>query len=189
MTDQRTDQGRVYQLKMTLADIRPPIWRRVLIAADTKLPRLHRLFQVVMGWENYHLHAFVVGEVTYGEPDPDFDEPGILSERRVRLMTIAGEEKTSFIYAYDLGDGWRHEVEVETILPAEPRALYPLCTAGKRACPPEDCGGPWGYASFLEALADPAHEEHEPFRQWIGGVFDAEGFDLNAVNRALRKVR
>ncbi len=191
MTDtiETAETAAIYQLKITLQDIDPPIWRRLLVPADTKLPRLHRLLQTVMGWENYHLHAFAVGELLYGEPDPDFDDARNVNERRVRLGDIAPEVGACFLYQYDFGDNWRHEVLVEKIMSADPIASYPLCTGGKRACPPEDCGGTWGYETFLEAITDPEHEEHEQYLMWIGGAFDPEGFDLNMTNRALRKVR
>jgi hypothetical protein len=183
------DDKRIYQLKITLVDIHPPIWRRVLMPADVKLPKLHRYFQTIMGWENYHLHSFSVGDAIYSEPDPDYDDSRNINERRVRLLDIAGMGQPAFIYTYDYGDNWRHEVTVEKVLTADPDDNYPLCIGGKRACPPEDCGATSGYDHFLQALADPHHEDHEQLRGWIGGIFDSEGFDLNSINRALRKIR
>ena len=177
----------VYQLKVTLQGIRPPIWRRFQVADDTTLSELHQILQVVMGWENYHLHQFRIRGTDFGEPDPDFGS-GIKDDRRVKLRQVVFGEKEKFIYEYDFGDSWKHEILVEKILPPEPGARYPACVAGKRSCPPEDCGGVWGYAEFLEAIGDPDHPEHEEMLEWIGGSFDPEAFDLEMVNLELRTV-
>ncbi|MEI6430651.1 MAG: plasmid pRiA4b ORF-3 family protein [bacterium] len=182
-------QKRIYQLKVTLEDIRPPVWRRIQVAEETTLGKLHRIFQTVMGWENYHLHAFRVGEVTYGEPDPDFDQGWMKNERRVKLRDIAPGIGAKFRYEYDFGDSWLHLALVEKIFEAEPGMVYPLCIGGKRACPPEDCGGFPGYEDFLTAIANPEREDHDALLQWVGGAFDPEAFDQNTVNKALRRLR
>ncbi len=179
----------IYQLKVTLEDIRPPIWRRIEVAGDTPLAKLHRILQTAFGWHNSHLHAFGVGETTYGAPHPDFDDGGMKNERRFKLCDIAPDVKSKFRYEYDFGDGWLHLAQVEKIFDAAPDGVYPLCIKGKRACPPEDCGGPPGYDLFLEAIADPEHEEHNDLLEWVGGAFDPEAFDQNAVNQALRRLR
>jgi hypothetical protein len=178
---------KIYQVKITLDSIRPPIWRRVLIPAQTTLPVLHQIIQTVMGWHNCHLHSFEVGENSYTEHNPDFDtDDWSESEEGVRLARIAPAVGRKFRYDYDFGDGWTHTVLVEKILPAEPGRTYPVCLKGKRACPPEDCGGPYGYPNLLEALADPAHEEHEQMQEWVGEYFDPEAFDLEFINTRLR---
>jgi hypothetical protein len=146
----------------------------------------------VLGWENFHLHAFRVGDITYGEPDPDFNDGRIREERRVKLSDIVSEVGATFGYDYDFGDNWQHMVEVERIFDAlaeTVEAAHPLCIGGKRACPPEDCGGVSGYADFLAAISDPEHEEHDELLLWAGGAFDPEGFYQNGVNRALRRMR
>ena len=177
----------IYQLKITLKYSRPPIWRRIHVSADTRLGELHDIIQTAMGWSDDHLHQFIIGDTSYGMPDPHF--PGdIKSERNVRLDGVAAEGDT-LIYEYDFGDGWVHEIEVEKVLPAEPGKRYPLCLAGKRACPPEDCGGMPGYERLLEVLRDPKHEEHEEMREWAGEDFDPEAFDLNKINRALKGIQ
>lgn len=184
--------GEVYQIKVTLRGSRPPIWRRFQVPGDVTLYRLHRVLQVVMGWTDSHLHQFIVNEIYYRMPDPD-DIPSerfeVRDERRARLQALAPQVPFKFVYEYDFGDSWRHELLVEAV--QEPRAgsRYPTCLAGKRACPPEDCGGIWGYADFLRAIADPRHPEHETMREWIGGSFDPEAFDLEDVNAALRRMR
>jgi len=179
----------IYQIKITLRHIRPPVWRRIQVPADIKLGKLHRILQAAMGWYDAHLHAFRVGHETYGVPDPDplFDTE-MQNERNVRLDRIAAEGD-QLIYEYDFGDGWEHELLIEQVLPAEKGRRYPLCLSGKRACPPEDCGGPPGYERMLEVLRDPKHEEYEEMREWIGDPFDPEVFDPEEVNRMLKQVR
>jgi len=174
----------VFQIKVTLKHVAPAVWRRIQVPVDVRLDRLHEVLQHVMGWTDSHLHGFYVGRTAYGRPDPEFPDD-TLDERRVRLDEIAGEGDT-VVYEYDFGDGWRHSLKIEKRMPAEPGARYPRCLAGKRACPPEDCGGPPGYARLLEVLADPKHEEHEDMLDWLGGDFDAEAFDPGEVDRALR---
>ncbi|GMR08808.1 MAG: hypothetical protein BMS9Abin26_1815 [Gammaproteobacteria bacterium] len=171
----------IYQIKITLRHTKPPIWRRLLVKADIRLGELHDILQEVMGWEFAHLHGFRIGRDTNGEPDPGFPS-GIKNERKVYLYKIA-TEGSSFIYDYDFGDGWEHDIKIEKILPAEPGADYPVCLDGQRACPPEDCGGPHGYAYMLEAFNDPDNGEHEEIVEWLGDNFDAEVFDVDAVNR------
>ena len=177
----------VYQLKISLDDVRPPIWRRVLTPASISLAKLHQLIQLAMGWHNSHLHAFQVGMTTYGDPHPDLDD-WMENQRGVTLAQIAPTEKSKVRYEYDFGDGWVHTLLVEKILPSEEGQTYPRCLTGRRACPPEDCGGPWGYADFLEALTDPEHEQHTQLVEWIGEDFDPAAFDLDTVNAKLKKI-
>jgi hypothetical protein len=177
------ETGDVYQLKITLRNVKPPVWRRVQVR-DGSLARLHDVIQVGMGWTNSHLHAFEIRGEQYGEPDPT-GMMEVYDERKVKLSQIVAEGVKKFTYTYDFGDGWEHAIEVEKVLPAEPGVPYPRCVAGKRACPPEDCGGPWGYPDFLAALRDPEHPEHEDMVEWIGGEFDPEAFDLDEVNEEL----
>jgi hypothetical protein len=177
----------VYQLKVTLQESRPPIWRRIQVPADIPLSTLHKVLQVVMGWQDYHLHQFIVNGEAYGVPDPD-DWLEIKDERRVRLNTLLREPKARLDYQYDFGDDWEHRVVLEKVLPGQ-ELEHPLCITGKRACPPEDCGGVWGYENFLEAMRDPKHPEHEELLDWIGGEFDPEAFDLGEVNQRLQRIR
>ena len=180
--------NQIYQLKITLKDSKPPIWRRVEVPDTVTLAQLHQIIQVAMGWYDSHLHQFTVGRAHYGVPDPDdFEE--VRDERRVTLDQILTGPKQKLVYEYDFGDGWEHVVLLEKAVPPEPGVPYPRCTAGKRACPPEDVGGVWGYESFLEAIRDPQHPEHAEMLEWVGGEFDPELFDLAAVNKALRTGR
>ncbi len=180
----------VYQLKVTLRDSKPPIWRRIQVLADIPLSKLHRILQAAMGWSDSHLHQFIVGDTFYGIPDPDsFMDTGTKYESRAKLNQIAPAEKFKFVYEYDFGDSWEHLILVEKILPATEGAQYPVCLTGKRACPPEDVGGVWGYDEFLEAIKDPKHPDHEEMLEWADGDFDPEAFDLDAINKALKKLK
>lgn len=173
----------IYQIKVTLRHVAPPVWRRLEVPADIKLGKLHHVLQIVMGWTDSHMHAFRLGMEQYGVSSREFPDM-FRSERNVRLDQLVGVGG-KLIYEYDFGDGWEHELKIEKVLAPEPGVRYPRCTAGKRACPPDDCGGPWGYANLLEVLRDPKHEEHEEMHEWIGGDLDSEAFDLAAANRSL----
>jgi hypothetical protein len=185
----RSGSMRVYQLKLTLQGIEPPVWRRLQVPAMMRLGRLHRVFQVTMGWTNSHLHEFVVADTHYGEPNVENEPMNVLPERKVTLGQVAPGENDSFTYVYDFGDHWEHEVLVEKLAVAGPADRYPICLTGERCCPPEDCGGPPGYAEFLEAIRDPRHPQHAEMLQWAGGQFNPEAFSVAAVNRTLRRVR
>lgn len=176
--------GKVYQLKITLKDIKPPVWRRVLVP-DCSLARLHEVIQAAMGWENCHLYDFEVAGGRYTDPR-GMDDLDMGDASRVKLSRIAKREKAKLRYTYDFGDNWRHEVLVEKILAAEEGKEYPVCLAGKRACPPEDVGGPWGYMEFAEAIRDPKHDQYEAFMEWRG-KFDPEAFSVEEINEELQR--
>lgn len=181
----------IYQIKVSLNHIRPPIWRRFLVAGDTTLSDLHDILQIVMGWENSHLHDFNIDGMIYRDSEDlefVFDEDEFLSENHTTLSTVIKREKQRFTYLYDFGDSWEHTLVVEKILPPQQDFRYPICLKGARACPPEDVGGVWGYQYFLDAISDPDHPEHEDYLEWIGGEFDPEAFDLNSVNNLLRRM-
>lgn len=171
----------VYQLKITLKDARPPIWRRVLAPDNLTLNQLHQVIQVAMGWYDAHLHEFEIAGVSYGSPDFDFGID-MKDDNRVRLSQVIGKNTKRFRYTYDFGDDWVHVIEVEKVLPYEQGRIYPFCLAGKRSCPPEDVGGVWGYESFLATISDPSDPEHEEMLEWVGGEFDPEEFDIEEVN-------
>jgi SOS-response transcriptional repressor LexA len=179
--------SQIYQVKVTLQDSHPPIWRRILVPDNVTLEDLHFILQVAMGWTNSHLHQFIAGDAYFGVPDPDYGFE-MRDERRVKLAQIVPGEGSKFRYEYDFGDGWLHTLLVEKILPPQPGQPVPACVKGKRACPPEDVGGIWGYYGFLEAIQNPDHPEHEDYLEWVGGEFDPEVFDLDEVNAALRRL-
>lgn len=174
----------IYQLKVTIRDIRPPIWRRVQVESSITLSQLHLIIQAAMGWYNCHLHSFSIQGIEYGESQPDYGLD-IRDETKVKLNQVIKSEKAKFFYTYDFGDSWEHSIVVEKILPKDPSISYPKCIKAKRACPPEDCGGAWGYMEFLEAIQNPTHPEHESFLEWVGGSFDSEGSNLKEINQRL----
>ncbi len=179
----------VYQIKVTLRDTQPPIWRRVQVRSDITLAKLHRILQRVMDWEDAHLHHFVVQGRYYGIPHREEGLRKTKDEREYRLSDIVPGEGSKFRYDYDFGHNWEHVLVVEKVFPAEDKVRYPICLDGARACPPEDVGGTPGYADFLEAIANHDHPQHEEFLEWIGGEFNPEAFDIDAVNRELRGIR
>ena len=176
-------------LKITLRHIRPPVWRRVRVTSDVTLAVLHRVIQEAIGWDDAHLHEFEVGQRRYGEPSDD-DWPGgrTLSESGLKLGALVDQNVKRFGYLYDFGDGWEHTVAIEKVVPIDPARQYPSLIAGRRACPPEDCGGVPGYYRLLEVLADPRDEEHAELSEWVGGEFDAQRFDAEAVNARLAAI-
>lgn len=178
----------VFQLKVILQYVKPPVWRRLLVPADITLAKLHGVLQVTMGWDDSHMHHFEAAGVFYGPPEPDFGlgDPPIVSESRARLGDLLVAVKSAMLYEYDFGDGWMHRIVLEKVREPSPDEVLPLCLDGKGACPPDDCGGPPGYEDLLRVLADPADEEHEAMLEWLGGPFDPAAFDLVAVNAALR---
>jgi hypothetical protein len=177
----------VLQVKISLLGTsKPPVWRRLLVPATIRLDRLHDVIQAAMGWEDYHMHAFTDGSCEYGLADPEL---GHRDERKATLGRLLKREKERLRYTYDFGDNWEHEIVVEKVLAAKPGVRYPVCLAGKGACPPEDCGGVWGYEHLREVLADPADGEHEEMLEWLGfqtaAEFDPAHLDVGEVNTAL----
>jgi Plasmid pRiA4b ORF-3-like protein len=175
------------QVRITLKDVdSPPVWRRVVIPAAYSLDRVHAVIQAAMGWEDYHLHAFRAGGVGYAAPSLD-DELGYRDEAEVRLADLAMTAKR-FEYEYDFGDSWEHELVVEAREVAADDGVYPACVAGEGACPPEDCGGSYGFAEFKGLLAGPPSAEREEMLEWAGGDYDPGRFDLAAANAAVTAV-
>ncbi|MEW6404638.1 MAG: plasmid pRiA4b ORF-3 family protein [Chloroflexota bacterium] len=174
-------------MKVTLVSSKPLIWRRFLVADVTTLSRLHDILQIVMGWTNSHLHHFFINGEYYGmRMDDGFGDMRTKDETLFKLNQLISGKGFRFDYEYDFGDSWEHELIVEKILPAEEDVYYPVCVTGKRACPPEDVGGIWGYEDFLKATANPKHPEHDELLEWIGGSFDPKYFSLEEVNIHLR---
>ena len=179
----------VYQFKITLKHIRPPIWRRIQVPETYTFRDLHAAIQDVRGWEDYHLHEFKMTDPTTGSTvrivSPDDDDTGfgreILQEQREKIARYFSMENRSAEYLYDFGDDWEHRILLEKILPREEGVKYPVCIKGKRACPPEDCGGVWGYADIMEALQDSDSEENEELLEWVGEDFDPEYFDAEVI--------
>ncbi len=184
-----TTTAPLYQLKITLLGIDPPIWRRLQVPSNMRLCHLHDALQMVMGWTDSHVHQFEKDGKIWGVQETDDYDIGLLDESRVTVGRVLRAEGDSLSYLYDLGDKWRHTVYLEKILPSDVESPQPVCLGGERRCPPEDVGGPSGYEEFLAVIFEPGHEESEHFRRWGGGKFFAEEFDLKAVNDALEQKR
>jgi hypothetical protein len=183
----RSGPAPVYQLKVALSGSRPPIWRRLQVPGDVTLGRLHAILQVVMGWEDRHLHLFAAGRTVYRPPFPDLGFPS-RDERKVPLAEVLTREKERIRYEYDFRDGWEHTIVVEKILPPDAGSGRPVCLAGKRHGPPEESGGIIVYERLLAARRQPSHPENAESVDRLGKTFDSEAFDLDAVNRELSRL-
>lgn len=180
----------VYELKVTLIGVEPPIWRRVQVPSTILMCCLHDCLQAIFGWKDSHLHQFEADGQVWSNPDWfEDDDIEVVDESRVALNRILQALGSSITYQYDFGDDWKHEVLLEKILSVELPQPRPVCFGGDRACPPEDVGGVRGYAEFLEVIFDPTHEEFEHYRQWAGQGFAPEHFDVGGVNEILARMR
>ena len=176
----------IYQIKISLIGVKPPIWRTVLVPSNLGLGPFHGVIQVAMGWTDSHLHQFIANQVFYGIPDDDF-ELEMEDETKYKLSQLLKKEKDTITYEYDFGDSWEHKILLEKIFPFDTKTVLPVCIKGKRACPPEDCGGIWGYEELLETISNPKHPDHEDMLKWLGGELDPEEFDLEEINGDLAK--
>ncbi len=170
----------IYQFKITLAGSTPPIWRRVLVSDQLTLKELHEVIQNSFDWEGYHLYGF-----EYLGEHYDDENPKLLSRKLCKLQL---SEKSKITYIYDFGDNWEHNMILEKIVPADGSQNVPYCIKGKRAAPPEDCGGIWGYADKLAILADENHPEYQDILAWMGEDFDPDAFDIKPVNEQLKNI-
>lgn len=175
----------VYQLKVTLREVTPAIWRRILVPGTVRLSVLNAVILAAMGWSGYHLYEFRAGSRAYGEPDEEFEDDALDANRQSlsEIAVVGGW----FTHHYDFGDGWVHRVTVESVTESAGRPK-PSCIAGRNACPPEDVGGPYGYADFLAAISDPQHEDHADLLEWVGDSFDAKAFDLKQTSELVSRV-
>jgi len=176
-----------FRLRLTLEDVVPTVWRRLLVPGGVRLAKLHHMFQAAMGWTDSHLHSFTIGDELYGMHFDDYPEEEI-DESGVTVLQAVGQHRRWW-YEYDFGDGWRHEVVVEDVTRTARALKFAVCIDGQNACPPEDCGGPPGYAELLDVLADPGHEDYDRMLAWAGGQFDPTEFDLVVANAALQQMR
>ncbi|UZE51577.1 plasmid pRiA4b ORF-3 family protein [Rhodopseudomonas sp. P2A-2r] len=167
----------IARLKITLDDVEPAVLRRVEVPFDIRLDRLHLIVQAAMGWTNSHLYEIRAGGAGWGQPDPDWPD-GPLDARKARLDDIIEDTGTRTLrYLYDFGDGWDHTIKIERLIDPEFGIRYPRLLEAVGRCPPEDVGGPIGYAEALEAISDPKHERHEECKEWM-----PENFDPSVVN-------
>ncbi len=184
--------GNILQIKITLRHLRPPVWRRVQAPDDLTLRRLHDVIQATIGWLDYHLHEFEVEGRRYGQPEIDGGDISgytLYSDRNIRLRDLSRRGVERFAYEYDFGDGWEHELRIEKALAPEPGIEYPVRVGGRRRGPPEDCGGPLGFAHFLEAINDESHPDHEELFDWYGEPFDAEDIEPEKIEAMLGRIR
>lgn len=184
------DRPNAVQIRVSLDEIEPEVWRRLVVPMEWDLWRLHMAIQAAFNWWDCHLHEFRIGGLRYGDADVledgSFeDDPRVFEEREVRLRDFTGL-KTSFSYVYDFGDNWRHTIEFEELMFLNDIPKHATCLGGARARPPEDVGGISGYEQFLEVINDPENPEHAQIKHWCGGYFDPEWFDLPTVDKDVR---
>jgi hypothetical protein len=173
----------IARLKITLDDVKPAVLRRVEVPFDIRLDRLHLTIQAAMGWTNSHLYEIRAGDVGWSTPYPDADWTGdFLDARKARLNDVLEDIGTKTLaYLYDFGDGWEHTIKIERLTEPEPGVAYPRLIEASGRCPPEDSGGPWGYAEFIDAINNPKHERHQELSEWIGYPFDPNCVDVDAI--------
>lgn len=170
-------------IKVTLLNTKPPVWRRLLMPGAMTLAELHDAIQAAMGWDDNHLHVFQIDGRDYGDRSTVDD---VANENRLTLTGVMKSGVSRFTYIYDFGDSWKHGLVIEKAQPMILGQACPLCAGGKRACPPEDSGGPWGYRQLLEMLADPDNAQYADQREWIGEDFDPEAFHIDVANSLLK---
>lgn len=173
-------------LRITLEEVKPTVWREFVVSNGCTLDQLHEIVQEVMGWDNAHLHQWLTGPFAFGDVEIDDEDPNLTDEFDVRLRNLPLGLGCTFFYEYDLGDDWRHRLEILEIQPAMKGGGNPVLIKGANCCPPEDCGGPSGYQELLKAISDPEHEEHAAMLQWCGGSFDPKAFDLEGTQTDLQ---
>jgi hypothetical protein len=179
----------IVQIRITLLDVQPPVWRRVLAPATLPLHRMHATIQAAMGWLDQHLYEFQAGDRRYGEADPE-DGPAssVTDARTVKLSSLIEKGVDRLLYIYDFGDEWRHEIVVEDVRPGDPGVDYPCFVEGERRCPPEDCGGPPGYQSFLEAITNPTHPYHADAMEWYGDEYDPDDIERFIIDAQMSRI-
>ena len=178
----------IARVHIVLNDIQPTIWRQVDVPVTASLKMLHDIVQAAMGWESYHLWHFDAGGRRYGVPDQAWPDHGMVAARNVKLAALLDRGVRELLYTYDMGDDWRHTITVEGVGPSEPDQQYPRFVDGERRCPPEDVGGLPGFEMFLDAMADPTHEEHHRLREWYGGPYNPDDIDERTTRRALAAI-
>jgi Plasmid pRiA4b ORF-3-like protein len=171
----------IVRLKVTLEDVEPEVMRRLDVPLKIRLDRLHLVLQVAMGWTDSHLYEFTAGGTGWGVPDADFGGGPMPAAKTTLADLIKDTGARTIHYLYDFGDGWDHVIKIERIGESDPQARYPQLVTAQGRCPPEDVGGPPGYAEFLAAIADPTHEEHDYMLTWCGGAFDPESPDVEHI--------
>jgi hypothetical protein len=178
----------IARVRIELEGTAPLVWRELDLPLSTTLASLHDIIQVVMRWQDYHLHEFVVGDKIYGVPDLDdvFDERKVYKEKSIRLGTLMDRGVREFLYLYDFGDNWQHRIMMGEPRQGEPGVEYPRFVDGARRAPPEDVGGLTGFEEFLDAMADPEHDQFQQMLDWYGEVFDPEDIDARWITMIIQ---
>jgi hypothetical protein len=177
---------------VTLRNVEPPVWRRIVVPSEFRLDKVNSVLEAAMGWYGDHLHSFATKTTTYVSEQMEqapYGPADDVVETKAKLSDALPRVRSKMLWNYDFGDGWEHDVVCEAIAPRDAKDAYPQVIGGEHACPPEDCGGPWGYAELLEALGDRKHKQHKELKAWIGGEFDPSHFDLPAHDAAVRTTR
>lgn len=180
---------KVYQLRIELANVQPTVWRTLWVPGTIKISRLDKVMQAAFGWANKHMHEFRIDGRRYGQTDfADRGDRDLLDERLFTLEAVIGTSVKEFVHDYDFGDGWSHKIRVEHIIDANEYNNWPVCIDGANACPPEDVGGPHGFASFVALMSDPTREDYLEMWRWHGGPFNPEAFEISAANMRIRRI-
>ena len=177
----------VFRLRIQLRDVKPVVWRMVLVPGSIRMAKFSAILLAAMGWNNSHLHAFLIGDERIGMCFDDYPE-GEIDEKGVTVLQALREER-NFVFEYDFGDSWEHDVVIEDLTWSSFGLKFGVCLDGENACPPDNVGGAWGYTEFLKAVADPEHEEHDRMIEWAAGPFDPTKFDVANANALMQKVR
>ena len=175
----------IYQIQMALTGIKPKVWRRILVDADTSLLDFHNIIQTTMGWMNEHMHQFIKDRIYYAPKEFEMDDT--IDTKKVLLSDLLKMENDKIKYEYDFGDSWIHDVILEKILPFDKKTTLPVCITGKGCCPPEDCGGIPGYEHMLKVMSNPKDKEYKEMKEWLGGGYDPEDFDIEVINKGLQQ--
>jgi hypothetical protein len=185
--DTRAGGQAVFQLRVQLQEVHPVVWRRILVPGSVRLSKLAGILCTCVGWQNSHLHQFRTANALYGMHVEEWDDDEI-DEKTVSVLQVFRDERR-FIFDYDFGDNWHHEVIIENLTWSHHALKFAVCIDGQNACPPEDVGGVGGYGNFLRAITDAEHDEHDDYLEWAGGSFDPGAFDLGSVNAELQRIR
>lgn len=180
----------IIQLKITLQETEPPIWRRILVDKSTAFSKFHYIILTTMGWGGGHLYEFKINGCRVGVPQKDDEDWGgkLVDASKISLDSLISDKKVKFMYTYDFGDSWEHLIKVEKFLEKEENIKYPICIDGELNCPPEDCGGIPGFYNLLDIIGDKQHPEHKEMLEWLGGQYDSEHFDKKGINIMIEKL-
>ena len=181
---------KVYQIQISLTNSKPEIWRKILVQPNLSLANFHMTIQIVMGWDNSHLHQFIKNKTFYTrkmEDDMTWGDLNNVDYKGLKISDLLKNENDKIDYEYDFGDSWHHDIDLEKILETIEKTKYPTCIDGKLACPPEDCGGIWGYSDLLKVLNNPGHKDYADLLDWLDGEFDPNYFNIEKTNLNLKR--